>query len=149
MLRLSAIDHVGLKVSDMDKTLHFYQRLGLTLLRTSGPNADGRRGAVIQVGSQELNVFSHPEYGSSGKETLVGIDHFCLLVEATSIDDVIADLHQAGIDTGKGAEQRRDGTALYIHDPDGVRVELLLKQSSASSPPASPPAAGSRAPTTA
>jgi hypothetical protein len=38
---------------------------------------------------------------------------------------------------------------LYIHDPDGVRVELLLKQSSASSPPASPPAAGSRAPTTA
>ena len=61
MLRLRAIDHIGLKVSDMDKTLHFYQRLGLTLLRTSGPNADGRRGAVIQAGSQELNIFSHPE----------------------------------------------------------------------------------------
>jgi catechol 2,3-dioxygenase-like lactoylglutathione lyase family enzyme len=47
MLRPRALDHVGLKVTDMDKTLHFYQRLGLTLLRTSGPNADGLRSAVI------------------------------------------------------------------------------------------------------
>ena len=36
MLRLKAIDHVGLRVSKMDKTLHFYQQLGLTLLRASG-----------------------------------------------------------------------------------------------------------------
>ena len=129
MLRLKAIDHVGLKVSDMDRTLDFYQRLGLALLRTSGPNADGRRGAVIQVGSQEINVFSHPGYVPSGQENRVGVDHFCCLVEAASIDDVIHDLQRAGIDTGKGAEQRRDGTSLYIHDPDGVRVELLLKKS--------------------
>ena len=57
MLRLTALDHVGLKVTDMDRTLHFYQRLGLTLLRTSGPSADGLRSAVIRVGSQELNIF--------------------------------------------------------------------------------------------
>lgn len=68
MLRPKALDHVGLMVTDMDKTLNFCQRLGLTLLRTSGPNADGERSAVIQVGSQELNVFSHPEVVSSGKE---------------------------------------------------------------------------------
>ena len=36
MLRPTAIDHVGLKVTDIDRTLHFY-RLELTLLRTSGP----------------------------------------------------------------------------------------------------------------
>ena len=131
MLKLRAIDHVGLKATDMDRTLHFYQRLGLTLLRTSGPNAEGRQGAVIQVGSQELNVFSHPAYVPSGRENHVGIDHFCLLVEAASIDDVIADLQQAGFDIGQGAEQRRDGTAVYLHDPDGVRVELLLKKSTA------------------
>jgi lactoylglutathione lyase len=128
MLKLKAIDHVGLRVSDMDRTLRFYQRLGLTLLRTSGPNAEGRRGAVIQVGSQEINVFSHPGYVPSGTENRVGVDHFCFLVEAASIDDVIRDLQQAGIDTGKGAEQRRDGTSVYIQDPDGVRVELLLKK---------------------
>ena len=127
MIRLKALDHVGLKVTDMDKALDFYQRLGLTLLRTSGPNADGLRSAVIQVGSQELNVFSHPEFVSSGKENPVGIDHFCLTVDAASVDDVIADLRQAGIEIVHGPVERRDGTALFVHDPDGVRVELQLK----------------------
>ena len=130
MLRPKALDHVGLKVTDMDKTLHFYQRLGLTLLRTSGPNADGLRSAVIQAGSQELNVFSHPESVSSGKENEnpVGMDHFCLLVDAASVDDVISDLRQAGIEIARGPMERRDGTALFVHDPDGVRVELQLKK---------------------
>ena len=128
MIRLKALDHVGLKVTDMDKTLDFYQRLGLTLLRTSGPNADGLRSAVIQVGSQELNVFAHPAFVSSGTENPVGIDHFCLTVEAASVDDVIADLRQAGIETVRGPVERRDGTALFVHDPDGVRVELQLKR---------------------
>jgi catechol 2,3-dioxygenase-like lactoylglutathione lyase family enzyme len=128
MLRLKALDHVGLKVTDMDKTLHFYQRLGLTLLRTSGPSADGLRSAVIQVGSQELNVFSHPEFRASGKENPVGMDHFCIIVDAASIDDVILDLRQAGIDIVRGPVERRDGTALFVHDPDGVRVELQLKK---------------------
>ena len=128
MPRLKALDHVGLKVADMDKTLHFYQRLGLTLLRTSGPNADGLRSAVLQVGTQELNVFSHAEFVvSSGKENPVGMDHFCLIVDAESVDDLIADLRQAGIDIVQGPEKRRDGTALFVHDPDGVRVELQLK----------------------
>ncbi len=127
MLRPKALDHVGLKVTDMDKTLHFYQQLGLTLLRTSGPNADGLRSAVIQVGSQELNVFSHPEFASSGKENPVGMDHFCLIVDAPSVEDVIVELRQAGIDIVRGPVERRDGTALFVHDPDGVRVELQLK----------------------
>ena len=70
MLRPTAIDHVGLKVTDMDRTLDFYQRLGLTLLRTSGPNADGVRTAVIQVGSQELNVFAAPGDTAPGGRTL-------------------------------------------------------------------------------
>ena len=60
MLRPTALDHVGLKVTDMDRTLHFYQRLGLTRLRTSGPSAHGLRSAVIRVRSQELNIFLIP-----------------------------------------------------------------------------------------
>ena len=128
MLHLKALDHVGLRVADLDKTLHFYQRLGLTVLRTKGPDADGLRSAVIQVGSQELNVFCHPEYVSPGKDNAVGIDHFCFEVVAASIDDVIADLRQTGIEVVRGPLERRDGTALFVHDPDGVRVELQLKR---------------------
>jgi glyoxylase I family protein len=132
MLRPTAIDHVGLKVTDMDRTLDFYQRLGLTLLRTSGPNADGVRTAVIQVGSQELNLFSAPGpaasgVATSGPEHPVGMDHFCLSVDAASIDDDVAGLERVGIAVVRGPIKRRDGMALFVHDPDGVRVELQLK----------------------
>ena len=127
MLRLKALDHVGLKVTDLDKTIDFYQRLGFTLLRTKGPAPDGERSAVLQVGSQELNVFSHPEFVSSTKENSVGMDHFCLEAEAASIEDVIEGLRAVGIDVGAGPTKRRAGMSLFVHDPDGVRVELQLK----------------------
>ena len=56
------------------------------------------------------------------------MDHFCLIVESASVDDVITDLRQVGIDVARGPVERRDGTALFVRDPDGVRVELQLKK---------------------
>jgi len=128
-MRLKSLDHAGLKVKDLDSSLHFYQRLGLKVLRTRGPNADGSRAAVLQVGNQELNVSCRPEYVSRDKDNTVGIDHFCLEVEAASIDEVIADLREAGIEVVDGPLERRDSTALILHDPDGITVELQLKRS--------------------
>jgi len=134
MPRLTALDHVGLTVTDMDRSLAFYQALGFTVLRASGPNADGVRSAVIQVGTQEVNLLSRPDLvssdadlASSGAAGSVGMDHFCLTVAAASIDDVVADLRRAGIEIARGPLRRRDGIALFVHDPDGVRVELQLK----------------------
>jgi lactoylglutathione lyase len=126
-MRLAGLDHVGLNVADMDRTLDFYRRLGFTILRTSGPGADGVRTAVLQVGGQELNVFSRVGAGGHRVESPIGMDHFCLAVEATSIDEVVAHLREAGIDVARGPVKRRDGTALFVHDPDGVRVELQLR----------------------
>jgi len=123
---LKAIDHVGLKVSDLDRTLDFYTRLGFTVLRTKGPDANGERSAVIQIGSQELNVFSHPAFAPASNDNRVGMDHFCLEVEAPSIEDV-GGLRGVGIDIAAGPTKRRDGSSLFVHDPDGVRVELQLK----------------------
>ena len=127
---LKALDHVGLKVTDLDRTVLFYQRLGLEVLRTKGPDADGLRSAVMRVGSQELNIFCHPEFAAPGKDNAAGIDHFCFEVEAASIEDVIAELRRRGVDIAKGPIQRRDGTALFLLDPDGVHVELQLKSPS-------------------
>ena len=127
MLRLTALDHVGLVVRNMDETLRFYQQLGLTVLRTSGPNAEGVRTAVIQVGRQELNVFSPRVLADTGSRTHGGLDHFCFAVEAASIDEVVDDLKRAGIAIASGPVKRRDGMALFVTDPDGIRVELQLK----------------------
>jgi catechol 2,3-dioxygenase-like lactoylglutathione lyase family enzyme len=129
MLKLKAIDHVALKVQDLDKTLHFYRHLGLTVLRTKGPDSGGLRFAVLQVGNQELNVSCHPDYTSQAKDNAAGVDHFCIEVDAASIDEVVAGLKRAGIEIAGGPMERRDSTALILVDPDGVKVELQLKRS--------------------
>lgn len=128
MLQLKALDHVGLKVRDLDKTLRFYQQLGLQVLRAKGPDAAGVRMAVLQVGNQELNVACHPDFTPQGKDNAVGVDHFCFEVEAASMDEVIADLKRGGIEIAGGPTARRDGAAVFLVDPDGVRVELQLKK---------------------
>ena len=139
MLQLKALDHVGLKVRDLDRTLHFYRQLGLTVLRTKGPDSSGLRFSVLQVGSQELNVSSHPDYLPQGKDNAAGIDHFCFEVDATSINEVIAGLKGAGVEIAGGPVERRDGTALFLIDPDGVKVELQLKRPTTRVPGAAEP----------
>ena len=132
MLQLKALDHVGLKVRDLEKSLHFYRQLGLKVLRIKGPDSGGVRIAVLQVGNQELNVVCNPEFMPQANDNAVGVDHFCFEVEAASMDEVVASLKRAGIGIAGGPTARRDGAALFLVDPDGIRVELQLKRLDAS-----------------
>ena len=131
MLKPKALNHVALTVADMDKTLHFYQVLGLELLRTSGPGADGVRSAVLRVGDQEINVFHKAGLVAVDQEDRTGMHHFCVDMEAASIDAVVSDLQQAGLNIYRGPVERRDGTSVFVYDPDGVRVELRVGRSDA------------------
>jgi glyoxylase I family protein len=129
MLRPKAIDHVGLTVTDMARSLRFYcDVLGLELLRqlAKGP---GLASAVLRIGNQEINMFSDPAFapGRSGGNP-AGIDHFCLEVESATIADLVGALRQAGVEIAKGPVQRRDGISLFVSDPDGCRVELIVKK---------------------
>ena len=127
MMRVKGLDHVGLTVADLDSSVRFYRDgLGLMLLRMGEQGPAGVRFAVIQVGEQELNIFERSRAGSSDKDGAFGVDHFCLSVEALSIDDVIVHLRRVGLDIAKGPVERRSATSVFIHDPDGVRVELQL-----------------------
>jgi len=130
MLRPKALDHVGLTVTDMDRSLRFYcEVLGLELLRRSARRAGGLASAVLKVGDQEINVFSDPAFTPVRLDgNVAGLDHFCLEVESATIDDLVGVLRQAGVEIAKGPVQRRDGTSLFVSDPDGCRVELIVKK---------------------
>jgi catechol 2,3-dioxygenase-like lactoylglutathione lyase family enzyme len=126
MLRPKGLNHVALTVSDMDRSLRFYQDLGLELLRTSGPDAEGVRSAVIRVGDQEINVFQQPGLVSMERDNATGMHHFCLDMDADSMGTLMAELGQAGVSVVRGPVARRDGSSVFVRDPDGVRVELRL-----------------------
>ena len=129
MIRPKALDHLALKVTDMDKALHFYhQVLGLELLRTSGPNAEGGRSAVVQAGNQKLDLFYRLDFVSADKDKPVGMDHLCLIMEAASIEHLMAHLQQAEVEIFWGPVERHGSTSVYVYDPDGVHVELRVER---------------------
>ena len=128
MLKPKALDHIGLKVTDMDKSLHFYHDvLGLDLLRTSGPSEHGGRSAAVRAGGQTLDLFSRPDFVPADKDKPVGMDHLCLTVEASSVEDLMAYLQEAGVEIFWAPVVRHNSTSVYVYDPDGVHVELRLE----------------------
>jgi hypothetical protein len=99
MLRPKALDHVGLKVTDMD----------------------------IQVGSQELNVFPIPSSSRPARRipSASTISASSWMPRRSTTSSRTCD--RPGSISSGGPVERRDGTALFVQDPDGVRVELELK----------------------
>lgn len=127
MLRPKALDHLALKVTDMDRALHFYHEiLGLELLRTGGPTAEGGRSAVLQAGVQKIDLFSRPDFVAADKDKPVGMDHLCLIMDSPSVEQLMADLQAAQVDFGWGPVERHGTVSVYVYDPDGVHVELRL-----------------------
>lgn len=73
-------------------------------------------------------MFSDPAFAPARRDDNPGgIDHFCLEVEGATIDDFVGALRQAGVEIAKGPV-RRDGTSLFVSDPDGCGVELIVKK---------------------
>jgi catechol 2,3-dioxygenase-like lactoylglutathione lyase family enzyme len=121
MLRPKALDHVGILVSDLERSVRFYAALGVVVLRR-------REGAaVLKIGDQEINMFSVPDLAAASRDQAHGLDHFCLEMDSATIDDLVVALSDAGIEIVRGPTERRDGAAVFLRDPDGVRVELQVK----------------------
>src|SRR5262250_1337608 len=99
-----------------------------TLLRTSGPDADGLRSAILRIDEQELNVFHNSALVPDDADDRTGMHHYCLTMDAESMDDLVAELGEAGLRIVRGPVKRRDGISVFVHDPDGVRVELRIGQ---------------------
>jgi catechol 2,3-dioxygenase-like lactoylglutathione lyase family enzyme len=127
MLQITALDHIGLKVTDMDKSLHFYHDvLGLEVLHTSGPHANGGRSATLRVGSEKLDVFYRPDFVAADKDKPVGMDHLCLTLSSDSVEGILDYLRESNVEVMWGPVTRGGSTSVYVYDPDGIHVELRL-----------------------
>lgn len=129
MFHLLAIDHLVLRVVDLDRMLHFYcQTLGCTLER----RLDAIGLIQLRAGSALIDlVLVDGELGqaggiAAGKEGR-NLDHFCLRVEP--FDEALIRQRLADYGYAAGATARRygaegEGPSLYVADPEGNVVEL-------------------------
>ena len=127
MTSVRSLDHLVLRVCDLDRSLAFYQ--GLLGLGAEGLELH-RRGerpfVSLRVGESLLDLVPDPSYDPSSAAS-AGLVHFCITL--SEFDSTIRRLHAAGVRflqeepvTRSGA--RGPGLSIYAQDPDGYVVEL-------------------------
>ena len=129
MIRIREIDHVVLRVVDLERALAFYRDvLGCPLERRQ----DDIGLVQLRAGSSLIDlvpidgVLGRAGGAAAGAEGR-NVDHFCVRVEPFDEVAIRAHLRAHAIEAGEvvprfGAEG--EGPSLYIHDPDGNVVEL-------------------------
>jgi len=124
-LRVAGLDHIVLRVSDMDRAISFYEQvLGLRIERRL-PEI----GLVqLRAGSAMIDLVPQKE-GEAPASNMNGrnMDHYAVQVESMDVEALSAHLRRHGVDPGEvrrryGAEGY--GSSIYIADPDGNTVEL-------------------------
>ena len=128
--RLVAIDHLVLRVVDLDAMLAFYtgllgcrierrdDALGLVQLRAGRSLID-----LVPVGGNLGRAGGAPP-GREGRN----LDHFCLRIDPFDEAVILTHLDALRIEHSGKAEDRfgaeGDGPSIYFKDPDGNTVEL-------------------------
>jgi catechol 2,3-dioxygenase-like lactoylglutathione lyase family enzyme len=121
-VRIRALDHLVLTISDPAATVAFYERLGMR----REVFGDGR--LALRFGDHKINLHSAgAEFDPHATRPEPGSADFCLLVDG-AIDDMERELRAAGIEIEVGPVERTGATrplrSLYVRDPDGNLVEL-------------------------
>jgi glyoxylase I family protein len=117
------IDHVVLRVRDLEAMATFYQQvLGFSIVRRV------ERINLIQMkaGASMVDLMQGDRPPSSDK-TGANMDHVCFRIEPFDREDILARLSPYGIALGEimqrvGAEG--EGPSVYFHDPEGNQIEL-------------------------
>jgi catechol 2,3-dioxygenase-like lactoylglutathione lyase family enzyme len=126
MIRVRSLDHLVLRVRDLDASLRFYRDvLGLAAENEAEYRQGTRPFVSLRVGDQLLDLVPDPTYDAAG---VGGFLHFCVTVDG-SLQPVVARLRELGVPllhdepvTRGGA--RGEGPSIYAQDPDGYMVEL-------------------------
>ena len=129
MLKIRDIDHLVLRVRDVDAMVRFYgevlgcpvqrvdERIGLVQLRAGRGLID-----LIPVDS-EIGRAGGAAPGPEGRN----MDHFCLRVEPWDAEAIGAHLRAHGVEPGPVAQRfgaEGQGPSIYLADPEGNTVEL-------------------------
>lgn len=128
-IRIAGLDHIVLRVADLEAMIGFYvgvlgctlekvqPSIGLHQLRAGASLID-----LITLDGQ-LGLIGGAGPGPEGRN----LDHFCLALDAYDEAAIRAHLSRHGVDIGEAGQRygaQGHGPSLYIRDPEGNTVEL-------------------------
>ena len=141
------LHHLGLTVSDIERSIHFYRDLlGMELIGRRPSVTAGYVGQQTGYDGVELNVASfrispdcrqtmevvqymnHAGEPAATGTNRAGNSHLCLLVD--DLLSAVDDLSAAGVSFKSDpveitAGPNKGGRVIYMHDPDGYTLEMF------------------------
>lgn len=126
MLDIERVDHIGIRVSNKEESIAFYERLGFRLLADVGFN-NGHPVIMQHPGGPVVNLLGPADQRPDGnvlmdvEERHAGITHVSYKVN--SIDAAKSFLAEASIPL-TGEFRFKDLHAIFIRDPDLNVIEL-------------------------
>lgn len=108
-IKAATIDHVSIQVSDLPRSIAFYQTMfGLTVVSEDKPNE------IVRLGVKKPLVSLHH------KAPFGVVDHFAIGVEKYNKDAVTRELKMRGA----SPEDNLDA-GFHINDPQGIGVQIV------------------------
>ena len=129
MFQIRDIDHIVLRVSDLERMIDFYCKvlnctvewrrpdIGLVHLRAGNSLID-----LVPVDG-ELGRRGGRAAGKDGRN----LDHVCLRIHPFDVDRIVEHLSSHGVQVGEIRERfgaQGEGTSIYLSDPEDNGVEL-------------------------
>ncbi len=117
MIVIESIDHIGITVSNLDRSIEFYRELFDFEVVEKMSNA---REAFIKVGEVMIGLFEIEGYTNQQGSK----NHISLFIDEEDFDDAVDELRENDITIVFGPENLRGGKSVVFLDPDGNQLEL-------------------------
>lgn len=114
--------HLGLRVTDLDRSLAFYQAIGYETVGTVPETPIGQLTMLKLPGDEFVSL----ELVHDGNPVERGTDVSHLVVQVESMADTLAALAARRIEPTAPVQEHDHGTqTTFLADPDGRRIELV------------------------
>jgi glyoxylase I family protein len=124
------LDHVGVRVTDLDRSIKFYTELfGFKLVDRRMLGSGDVEAAGLKVADDSLIfLLYNPNFGPHNPEGKGGVDHFCLTFNQDNFESILARMKTLNVRLIGDLSNRTGATgrspSQYILDPDNNQIEV-------------------------
>ena len=127
MIKITQVDHIGIRISDVERALAFYRVLGFKILK----EVDFDPVIIVKnEADMEINLITNAPSDNGGKNILMDVEdkypgYTHAAWQVTSINDTLATLKSNNIEISQGPVTFGDGhVSVFLRDPDRNVIEL-------------------------